>query len=106
MQGYPQHFPMPTGTPNPLPDPMIIESEDLFFTAMNPTPSSQGNPIGMTPAIEIQAIENLKLYVDQGLSTAGSIVSSEETGKSSEEEIKSNNSMPREAPKKKKKKNQ
>ena len=81
-----------------------IEPEDLFFTAMNPNPPSQGNAIGMTPAMEIQAIENLKLYVDQGLSTASSIVSSEETGKSSEEEIKSNNSMPREAPKKKKKK--
>lgn len=104
MQGYPQHFPHPIGAQNPSPDPMLIESEDLFFTAMNPHPSSQVNPIGMTPAIEIQAIENLRIYVDQGLSTASSIVSSEETGKSSEEELKSNHSVPREVPKRRKRK--
>jgi len=97
MQNFPGFLLIPSETHRNN-DEMIIESEDLFlfegqkepypsfFFEEKPANAIIQNPL--IPAIEIQAVENIRTFIDQSLSTASSIVSSEKTANS--EEAKSN----------------
>ena len=64
--------------------PNILENEDII---------AGNNP---TPGLDVLALQNLKAFADQSLSTASSIISSQNTAKSEVKSLNSNDMMKKE----------